>query len=135
MPSKRLDLRPLVASYDVNRYYPFSAAVVNICFELSGWLMLDARRPPANAETVCSGRGYRRFANFLEVEPDAFFLITTAAVASMHEDWKENSRSILDFGISIRSAMTRTAAFLNDPPEGPPIQVLDELRTSWTLKK
>lgn len=118
---------------DPNTYYPFSAAVVNICFELVRWLLLDPRTSPRHGEDHCSGAAYRRFAQMLEMESDFFFLLVAAAVQAMHSDWVGSARSSMELGESIRSAKRRVVCFFENRPQGTSSQLIADLRASWEL--
>ena len=86
------------------QWYPFAVAVINVCFELSTWLMLDQRReggkvPP---EDLCSGSEYRRFAELTVEDPETFFILAAAALCAVHEEWS-NQRSVFEFRKCIKA--------------------------------
>eukprot|EP00931_Biecheleriopsis_adriatica_P079130 TRINITY_DN52541_c0_g1_i1.p1 TRINITY_DN52541_c0_g1~~TRINITY_DN52541_c0_g1_i1.p1 ORF type:complete len:306 (+),score=73.28 TRINITY_DN52541_c0_g1_i1:41-919(+) len=121
-----------------DNYYPFSAAVINMCFELAGWLMLDPRRHVQGVKSgkICNGCEYRRFAGFLEAEPESFLILTASAVAAMHEDWCEERYSIMEFHQAIQRARDRVAAFLQQSSEEDMRdQIMFALRETWFLPR
>eukprot|EP00439_Symbiodinium_sp_Y106_P072970 s180_g13.t1 len=95
---------------DEGTFYPFAAAVINVCFRLAGWLMLDLRRArQVKAEDVCTGFEYRRFAELTVLEPETFLLLATSAVVAVHEEWRTNLYSVLQFSRCVDAAMKRVS--------------------------
>lgn len=120
---------------DADQWYPFAAAVINVCFELSNWLLLDQRRdggkvPP---EELCNGFEYRRFAELTAQEPEFFLMLATAAVVAMHEEWCSKKYSVLEFRKCIRVAIKRVSNFLSLSAKEPADKALAGLRATWQL--
>lgn len=112
--------------------YPFSAAVVNICFGLAGWLRLDPHRLPSRLES-CPDRSHLHFVELLAIEPDAFKLLVACAVAAMHEDWVKHRRSAMDLGASIKVANQKVALFLAGLSGGSLEKIMAATRQTWML--
>lgn len=117
------------------QWYPFAAAVINVCFEMSNWLMLDQRRDGGKAppEELCTGFEYRKFAELMAHEPETFFLLASSAVVAMHQEWCSKKYSVLEFRKCIRVALKRVASFLSLAGKEPVEKVLDDLRQTWEL--
>eukprot|EP00746_Dinoflagellata_sp_MGD_P156363 gnl/MRDRNA2_/MRDRNA2_85794_c0_seq1.p1 gnl/MRDRNA2_/MRDRNA2_85794_c0~~gnl/MRDRNA2_/MRDRNA2_85794_c0_seq1.p1 ORF type:complete len:275 (-),score=31.36 gnl/MRDRNA2_/MRDRNA2_85794_c0_seq1:31-855(-) len=125
---------PKSATGQLTPSYPLSAAVVNVCFDLAGWLYLDPRRPPKSDDTGCPGKGYRCFGRMLDHEPKAFQILVACSVFEMHSDWVRNKRGTMGLGESLYLARRKVAAFLvSTPDERPdPIkQIISRLRETW----
>eukprot|EP00913_Durusdinium_trenchii_P027968 g26223.t1 len=102
-------------------WYPFAAAVINVCFELSNWLLLDQRRANGKVQPdeVCNGLEYRRFAELTVEEPETFLLLATSAVVAMHEDgtqassfalgkeWSSKKYTVMEFRKCVKTAIRR----------------------------
>jgi len=112
--------------------YPFSAAVVNVSFDLAGWLYLDPRRPPK--DEGCPGRAYRYFGRMLDTDPYAFQILVACAVNEMHMDWVRNKRGTMELGESLALARRKVATFLVTTPDerpDPTRQIISRLRETW----
>jgi len=88
--------------------YPFSAMIINACFELSAWLHVDTRRPGKG----CSGQAYSFFAELLMEERCAFEALTGCMATQLHLEWKKGGRTLLEMGECLSSAKEHVASFL-----------------------
>mmetsp|Transcript_66793 Transcript_66793/g.157299 ORF Transcript_66793/g.157299 Transcript_66793/m.157299 type:complete len:279 (+) Transcript_66793:62-898(+) len=116
-------------------FYPFAAAVINVCFRLAGWFMLDVRRNKlkVNAEDVCDGIEYRRFAELTLAEPETFLILCASAVVATHEEWCSRRHSVFGFSKCVDAAMTRVSLFLSQTSKEPPSAAVHKLRQNWRL--
>lgn len=116
-------------------WYPFAAAVINVCFELSNWLLLDQRRANGKVQPdeVCNGLEYRRFAELTVEEPETFLLLATSAVVAMHEEWSSKKYTVMEFRKCVKTAIRRVSNFLSQTSKERSEKALAELRTTWQL--
>eukprot|EP00434_Breviolum_minutum_P008926 symbB.v1.2.007864.t1/scaffold448.1/size203282/16 len=114
---------------DADQWYPFAAAVINVCFELLG--RRDGGKVPP--EELCNGFEYRRFAELTAQEPEFFLMLATAAVVAMHEEWCSKKYSVLEFRKCIRVAIKRVSNFLSLSAKEPADKALAGLRATWQL--
>ncbi|CAJ1422038.1 unnamed protein product [Effrenium voratum] len=116
-------------------WYPFAAAVINVSFELAQWLMLDHRRSSrqVQAEDVCNGFEYRRFAELSVIEPETYLILCAAAVTAMHEEWCTKHYSVLEFRKCVKVALKRVSIFLAQSTKEPAEKLLARLRQTWAL--